>query len=261
MNAEDWRDTGLADAHLDALLRLAFVYESALMAEEAEADAPALPPEAAAQARAPFERARAARESARLRETRAARRRMVRRRAQLALNIAACVVLAAALATPLAVARVESLRGLVRKMFVQDHGLFSTITVELDDENESLPVPDEWEGSFFPYYIPETLHLYHWNYESPMCILDFKSHSGLFLNYQEVPGTAVMNLDTEDSITWYEDINGHSAFISYEPSANNDPYEDVISIVWEADGKLLVVYSNDKDIALKVARGVRKVVR
>ena len=263
MKEENWRSSGLADAHLDALLRLAFQYENALMAEEADeaADAEPLEAQEEVQARALFEKARGVREVERRRERRTARFKTGRRYAQKVVNVLACVVLVIALAAPLAVAKVDPLRSLVLKMFVEDHGIFSTIMFGTDDGNESPPVPDEWQGLYFPTYMPETLYLQDWCFELPVCFVDYRSSNGLSVIFQELPNTGIMNLDTEDCITWYEDINGHQAFISYFISPDKEHFEDVITVVWEAEGKMLVVYSNDKDLALKVARSVQQVVR
>ena len=94
-------------------------------------------------------------------------KRQVRRRSRSArlrrivprvVEIAACVVLAVAVATPFAIANVEFIRSAVMKLLIRidwDDGVMQMNLVE--DEGAAFNVPADWPGEYFPSYLPEGL--------------------------------------------------------------------------------------------------------
>ena len=133
----------IQDAHLDQMIRLAFAQEAALLAQEwmAQSETPETPQE---QERA--ERLLRQMRAQIDREERAVRRRSrsarLRRIVPRVVEIAACVVLAVAVATPFAIANVEFIRSAVMKLLIRidwDEGVMQMNLVE--DEGAAFDVP------------------------------------------------------------------------------------------------------------------------
>ena len=149
----------IQDAHLDQMIRLAFAQEAALWAQEwmAQSETPETPQEQERAERL-LRRMRAQID----REERAARRRSrsvrLRRIVPRVVEIAACVVLAVAVATPFAIANVEFIRSAVMKLLIRidwEEGVMQMNLVE--DEGAAFNVPADWPGEYFPSYLPEGL--------------------------------------------------------------------------------------------------------
>ena len=179
----------IQDAHLDQMIRLAFAQEAALWAQEwmAQSETPETPQEQERAERL-LRRMRAQID----REERAARRRSrsvrLRRIVPRVVEIAACVVLAVAVATPFAIANVEFIRSAVMKMLIRidwDEGVMQMNLVE--DEGAAFNVPADWPGEYFPSYLPEGLEVTWKSYIPGYPCIEYTSESGeRVINFSEM---------------------------------------------------------------------------
>ena len=171
----------IQDAHLDQMIRLAFAQEAALLAQEwmAQSETPETPQEQERAERL-LRRMRAQID----REERAVRRRSrsarLRRIVPRVVEIAACVVLAVAVATPFAIANVEFIRSAVMKLLIRidwDEGVMQMNLVE--DEGAAFNVPADWPGEYFPSYLPEGLEVTWKSYSGGSLCIEYTSESGV----------------------------------------------------------------------------------
>ena len=206
----------IQDAHLDQMIRLAFAQEAALWAQEwmAQSETPETPQEQERAERL-LRRMRAQID----REERAVRRRSrsarLRRIVPRVVEIAACVVLAVAVATPFAIANVEFIRSAVMKLLIRidwDEGVMQMNLVE--DEGAAFNVPADWPGEYFPSYLPEGLEV-TWRSTSVVnpCI-EYTSESGMqVVSFDEASSNTTGVYGIEGAVISYMDINGQTAVV------------------------------------------------
>ena len=206
----------IQDAHLDQMIRLAFAQEAALWAQEwmAQSETPETPQEQERAERL-LRRMRAQID----REERAARRRSrsarLRRIVPRVVEIAACVVLAVAVATPFAIANVEFIRSAVMKLLIRidwDEGVMQMNLVE--DEGAAFNVPADWPGEYFPSYLPEGLEVTWKSYIPGYPCIEYTSESGeRVINFSEMGENSTQVNGIEGAVISYMDINGQTAVV------------------------------------------------
>ena len=250
---------------MDQMIRLAFAQEAALWAQEwmAQSETPETPQEQERAERL-LRRMRAQID----REERAARRRSrsvrLRRIVPRVVEIAACVVLAVAVATPFAIANVEFIRSAVMKLLIRidwDEGVMQMNLVE--DEGAAFNVPADWPGEYFPSYLPEGLEVTWKSYIPGYPCIEYTSESGeRVINFSEMGENSTQVNGIEGAVISYMDINGQTAVVieTEHPENEADYY---VGIAWDNGEKWFSVDTSGipKEETIKIARSVKKILK
>ena len=176
---------------------------------------------------------------------RAARKAQIRRYVPKIAEIAACILLVICIATPLAVANIESVRASVVRFLIQINDEYAEIGIV--EEGATIEVPDGWNGGYYLSYIPE-------GYQVEQVLLRgvgvlYLNEASKALTFHEGDEHLTINIDSEDKIVTYESVNGEIALV----------LEDEVgtSIVWSKGKDYFILQLDEpKEEALKVARGV-----
>ncbi len=164
------------------------------------------------------------------------------------IQIAACIVLAIGIATPIAIANVESIRVKVMELLIdiqEDHAELRLI------ENNDIVffVPAEWQGEYYPSYIPGGFVL-----EEVGTLYTFARYSdkdGRIIRFTEYTSDDLVNVDSEDASTFYIEVNGEPALMFEK--------DDRRVITWGDGNKYFVLIADvPTEEALAIAESVRR---
>lgn len=115
----------------------------------------------------------------------------------------------------------------------------------LQPSGETLDVPAEWEGSFYPTYIPEGFALHD-------CVsmeAEYRTAKNETLTFGEYAYGARVSLDTENASVSTVQVNGAEATLVEK--------NDWVAVVWNANNRLFVVdMDGNTEEVLKVAASV-----
>lgn len=176
---------------------------------------------------------------------RAARKAQIRRYVPKIAEIAACILLVICIATPLAVANIESVRASVVRFLIQIHDEYAEIGIV--EGGATIDVPDGWTGGYYLSYIPQGYEVRQVSPFDPLVI--YLNAEGNALLFREGDEHSKTNIDSEDKIITYENINGETALVLEDEAGT--------SIVWSKGKNYFILQLDEpKAEALKVARGV-----
>lgn len=117
-----------------------------------------------------------------------------RKHAGRVVQIAACIVLLLGIATPIAIANVDSVRTKVLQLLISvqsDHTELSLVA----DEAVAFEVPEGWQGSYFPSYIPEGYNIHvrpRWGQ-----YIEYTNSNGDLLSFDECTGDSYADINRE----------------------------------------------------------------
>lgn len=238
------------DKHLDMMLQMAYKYENALksqqMLDELEEAGKKCSEADARDAFALFLKKCEQQEAQAKRQARRARARRIIRRT---VEVAACVVLVMAIATPFAIAKVDVIRVKVMELLIDikdDHTELSFV----EDEDAAFEVPAGWKGLYYPAYIPDEYEFLELGklYDSAI----YTNQTGQLLAFTEYAQSSLVNVDSEGAVVSYEIVNGSDALVLEK--------DERIIITWAGSEKYFVIESyTTKDEALAMARSVRRI--
>lgn len=247
----------LQDEYLDTLLRLAFKHEAALEAQAAlpAADAP-LSPEEESSLQRTLAAAWKKLDAEKHRQRRAQWRAGVKRVLPKVVQTAACVVLLLAIATPIAVANVASIRSQVMQLLISIDQARGSAYIQLTGSGERFDVPAEWAGEYYLSYIPEGMQLSEVDSLGGLCEVRYTSDAGQRLFFSESTSYATSSIGIEHATISYETLNDQTVWI-----AQSEEF-DVIHVVWSHDEQWFILRSNglDREETLRVAEGVKKII-
>ena len=116
----------------------------------------------------------------------------------------------------------------------------------------TLAVPAEWQGEYFPSYIPDGFELVS---ISPIGVR-YKNADGVEIEFMEMDPSAGFSMDSEHSVVSYERVGGRMAVIS--------EWDNSTMIVFTEGDRILTVdvidnhetgYTN-KDVAMQIAESI-----
>lgn len=253
----------LEDAHLDTMIRLAFQLEDAEeTARLLEESVPAIPPEDAALADRMLLSA-LDRMEAQHRSTR--RERMLHTAGKIIprlVNIAACIILILALATPVALANSATFRSRVMELLVEfDHEKGEAYFSFVPNETEAFNVPEGWPGNYFPSYIPDGFTIFDFDPEFPTPVIEYRNAASNQLFFCEHGPTSTMVTGTENAETTTITINGTTAYLL--DGIASDGKTHTVYVIWQNDTNWFDVtgFGISTEEAIAVARSVRSVVK
>lgn len=163
------------------------------------------------------------------------------------LGIAACLTIALAIAMPFALANISAFRVRVLRMLVRIEADYTNIGL-VDDITNSFDVPAEWQGEYFPSYIPEGYEVSTISRQTPY--VKFINYEDSEISFEECAVSDKINIDNENTTFAYEIINGMQLFIA--------EHSDSISATWSDGRKLFIVHAElSREELLKVIKNVR----
>lgn len=119
---------------------------------------------------------------------------------------------------------------------------------EFRDTGKFLYVPSEWEGYYYPTYIPVGMTL---SFVDPENVV-YSSVDGTVLDFDDMNEGAVGTIDTEGAVIDVMMVNGHEAMV-----VKKEPWT---SILWNIDNRVILVsYSGDQDEAIRIAESVQMI--
>lgn len=163
-----------------------------------------------------------------------------------AAGIAACLILTLFLALGVAVASSKTVRVSLAKYVInvgREYASFGFI-----ETGEFVDVPIEWEGQYYPSYLPEGLELLS------CCAIDVEyiSADGRDLGFCEMDINGFGTIDTENATINHISINGHAALLIEKGQRT--------SILWNMGNRSLSVdYTGGRDETIKIAESVAAV--
>ena len=255
--------TALQERHLDIMIKLAFdlddAEETQRLLDESEAELSAeeerLADEILVHA---FQKAEE-REKAR---KRVRRRAAVRRAMPRVALIASCLILVLTIALPIAIASSPVLRSRVMRLIVEvDEERGRADFWFVADPDAAFDVPEGWTGNYFPSYIPEGFSV--WAFDPYVSMVEYRpsddpdGYQQLF--FAEMTDDSVCFAGTDGAEIHHIDIQGRDAMLieGYGLGTYN------VSITWANDTNwfYVVSYDIDTDVAIQVARSVRKIMK
>lgn len=159
------------------------------------------------------------------------------------LRIAAAIVLLAAVSIGSAMATVHMVQIGLLKLEIETYPEYTVYG--LVPSADTVEVPQDWNGNFYPTYIPN-------GYKFDRCYHSFVMYydeAGNYLSFSEETYGSRTNLDTENASLSTVLINGAEATL-----IEKDRWT---AVVWSANNRLFIVdMDGEKDEALKIAASV-----
>ena len=169
-------------------------------------------------------------------------------------QIAAIVIATLTVAGGVAFAASSSVRVQVMKLLVNIEKEYTELSL-VEDQAASFEVPSEWDGTYYPSSIPETLTLYAVHPGTGYHSVDYvnRDTGENQMNFAEFDDSTEMNIDTENAEIQNVVINGNVGLLSIK--------KDQMIACW-GDGKegfVLISKKMDRDTTLTIAESVTRV--
>ena len=254
----------LQDEHMDELIRLAFKYEDALVAQQIadeEIEKP-LTEEEKQFANRVLHTAWGKIDQEDMKQRKQRRSRQHTNATfffQRLIPIAACIVLLINIAIPVAIASSAFLRSKVMELLISiDEEQKSARFLFSEDEAQSFVVPVEWEGTYFPAYIPDgyTVAAYD-SWESVYYEIEYSNSADGLIRFHEYGSESGGSSGVEGATVSYVTINGRTAFVI---QAQESSY---IEINWNTDDRWLRLHTTgiDYEEAIRIAESVKIIIK
>lgn len=253
----------LQDAHLDAMLKLAFDLDDAETTRRLlESPDPELTPDEERLADEILALALIRAEKEQKRSHRHDFARTARRVLPFIINTAACVILLLAIAAPIALANSATFRSKVLQLLVEfDNEKGEAYFSFVPDDKASFNVPERWPGNYFPSYIPEGFTIYDWDPDFGEPIIEYRNEQQDQVFFHEMDEDWDMMAGTDNSTITNVDINGANGVLI--AGITSDGITLANTITWQSDANWFCVttFGMSTDEALRVARSVRQIVK
>jgi len=169
-----------------------------------------------------------------------------------AARAAAVVIAVLFLVGATAFAASEEVRAYVLKLLINVTPEYTRLMFveEKDDQNEFI-VPEGWEGTGYPFKIPDGLILEEMHNGTSVHYVHYKGENGKFLEYSEITD-GTLNVDSENAVSIAVEVNGTSGTM-FEKDGR-------VTIYWY-DGEILYIVETEgltAEETLDIAAGVRK---
>ena len=250
--------TEAQDRHLDLMLRLAFA------AEEEEAVQHILnepDPTLSAAEKAAADRAFAAALAASEKNTRLQKRRQRSQKAKRllarAVQAAACLVLIAAVAMPVAIAHSPALRAKIMQLMMQLDAEKGEAHFTFEETEQTLPpVPEGWSGRYYPAYIPQGFQVYA--FDPAFAMVEYRNGDAHQLYFSENDADAELWAGTDGSSVEPLTVGGQPGYII--DGVTSDGITHTVTVVWQCGDRWFqaVTFGIDTAETLRVVNSVRQ---
>ena len=163
-----------------------------------------------------------------------------------AVRVVASILLLCYLGLTVAIAADSTVRVKVMELIMNIEQKYTEFGLE--ETGEYLDVPAEWDGFYYPAYIPQGMVLTDVLSDTVLYTHSDRTHLWFCDMSDGTKGT----LDTENAAVEAVLLNGHAAIISVK--------EPWVSILWNIDNRVLMVdYTGTREEALQIAESVRMI--
>lgn len=180
------------------------------------------------------------------------------------IEAAACVVLVLGIAAPFAIANVESIRSAVMKMLIRIDWEKGEMQMNFVEDNDAFfDVPGDWQGEYFPSYLPEGFEVTWRSSSSVNPCIEYTSESGVqVVSFGEASSNTAGVYGIEGAAISTIDINGHTAVVIETKYPQNEA-DHYIGITWDNGEKWFSVDTSgvSKEEAVKIARSVKRIIK
>lgn len=164
------------------------------------------------------------------------------------LQAAAILIAIFAIVTTTAAATVPAFRAQVMTLLFTIEENYTEVQLQKSSDN-GFDLPPDWEGEYFPYYIPKGFELYEVDQHGGSYDALFYDAEGNLLEFCENNYSTVITVDTEDATNEYMQLNNSLCLISTKA--------DRIMIVWMHKDKYFdLTFYGDKNEAITIAESV-----
>lgn len=253
--------TEMQEQHLDLMIKLAFDLEDAEEVQRIlnEPD-PDLSEEDEELANAILVGVLDSTEQQRRKEKRQQYFNIVRKIVPRFVEVAACLILVAAIATPVALANSVAFRAKVMQLLIEmDTENKEAYFRFVEDKTTTFWVPEGWPGAFYPSYIPNGYQVFEFDpYFASIEYRDVHNNQLFFLEHDEHTD---MLTGIDNSTVSTVSINGHSGYIV--DGTTSDGVTHTITLIWQNDTKWFSItgFGLAKDEAIAVATSVKEIIK
>lgn len=175
------------------------------------------------------------------------------------MEIAACLILVAAIGTTIAIAKDESFRSAVMQLLIQidqDEGV-ANIRFE-ENVGEAFDVPADWLGLYYPSKIPDDFAVSDMYVHTNMPSVEYKSADGRIIRFDENSLSTVSTQGIEEAEVSHIMIHGRQALMV----ADDTPGDTFYRITWSNDEKwfALTTLKMTREETVELAESVRKIL-
>ena len=239
----------IQDEHLDEMIRLAYKYADGLETEEIlKNDVHDLSREEEEACKNAYLSFQQKVEKLKQEEKKQSNISQWKKRASRLVGIAACLVLLLGVATPIAIARVESIRVKVLQLLINVQDKYTELKL-VEDPGATFDVPADWRGDYYFSYIPEGYALYEID-----PLIDrayYRNIDGDAFSFSEFSQDQEISLDSEGAVISYEFISGNLALVIEKYGT---------TVTWSDGTKYFIVRSTQgKTDTLKIANSFRRI--
>lgn len=164
------------------------------------------------------------------------------------LKAAACIVLVANMGLTIATATSGHVRVKVIDFLTEINAAY--MSMGFSDTGWEIDVPENWEGLYYPTFLPEGYVLQSSTSYGGICYANYADAQGGVLRITECNITAMSRINTENAEISQVNLHGINATVIKQP------YGD-IDIVWANGDRYFIVNSKDDDAAFAVAESMK----
>lgn len=176
-------------------------------------------------------------------------KRFIRKTLPHTLQIVALSLLLFFIGLTAAVATVQPVRLRLMDFIAHIEENYSAVSLVFS-ENEELNVPNEWNGKYYLYYIPESFVFSH--IDTLFNSVYYTTTNNRALEFSEFQDTVYTNINIDDENAFNVIIDGNSGIAMTD--------EDGTKIAWYVDDAYLYLYfSGDLETAMRIASNVKRI--
>lgn len=175
------------------------------------------------------------------------------------MEIAACLILVAAIGTTVAIAKDASFRSAIMQLLInidQEEGV-ADIRFE-ENTDESFEVPSDWRGEYYLSRIPDGFSISYIDSDPEMPAVEYSSQDGREIHFDENSYNTIATQGIEETDYTEIMINDRLALMI----SDDDPEDLFYRITWSNDEKwfMLETVHMTKEETLKLVKSVRKII-
>ena len=167
---------------------------------------------------------------------------------QKAFRIAAVTIAILSIGLATAIAAVPAVRATVLTLLINMQEQYTELSL-VEDSDVAITIPPQWQGDFFPSYIPTDYRFSYVETLGSKKSAIFTNESGSILEFSEMGEGVTTLIDTENAMNEFANIHGSVCLIS---TKNNHS-----SVVWMQNDKYFYLYfAGEKAEALRIAESL-----
>lgn len=125
----------------------------------------------------------------------------------------------------------------------------SYISIGYNENGEEALVPEEWQGSYYPTYIPQGYTLQQYSSHEDVNMAQYSDAEENWILIEECDTSSSDMINVEDGEVTYISLHGVIAIVLRQP------YEE-IDVIWSIGDRYFIVSGCDYDTVLKVAESM-----